>query len=61
MSLGRIRPAWEDVAGAFRGEAYGGAPDGDADAFGLVAPADGGPETADGEGVEDSFPGDAGG
>jgi hypothetical protein len=48
------------VAGAFRGEADDGA-DEVAEAFGVAVPADGDPETADGEGVEGFVPGDVGG
>lgn len=62
--LGLIRPAGEVVTGAFRGEADARAADLDAEAFGVVGPADGVTElveVADGD-VEDSLrPGEAAG
>ncbi|MGW1215984.1 hypothetical protein ACWD5F_40780 [Streptomyces sp. NPDC002499] len=47
------------MTGALRGEADGRAADLDGEAFGVDAPAEGDVETADGDGVEDFFFGDA--
>jgi hypothetical protein len=53
--LPRIRPAKEDVVNVFPGDVDDGVPDGDAEAFGFLAPADGDADTLDGEGVGDFF------